>query len=292
MLLHNWMVKYTPQTAWIENKGVFVWLSLYAGILGGGAYLAALVFDSYWGMFISWLIIVIIKGGLHIVHAERPSRLWMMVLKPKTSWISRGLIITLSLAVIGAVQLAFSYWMPGSAGEIVFKVLTGIAAFGVILYAGLALSNMPGIPFWNSAALPIQFIIWGILSGVAMVMVLNSVNWVANFRILITGNLMLLIAALITLVLFFWTTYILQSASKESVREILRGRFAILFWTGAIVIGLLLPLVISALLFFTRYTPALSLTIINFICELIGGLSLTYCIMKAGYYKPLLIVRI
>ncbi|MBN1366545.1 MAG: polysulfide reductase NrfD [Dehalococcoidales bacterium] len=292
MQLHNWMVKYTPQTVWIQNKGIFVWLSLYAGILGGGAYLVALVFDSHWGMFISWLIIVFIKGGLHIAHAERPSKLWMMVLKPKTSWISRGLIITLALAVAGATQLAFSFWLPGTVGDIFFKVLTGFAAFGVILYAGLALSNIPGIPFWNSAALPILFILWGLLCGFGLVMVINSVGWVAHFRTLITGNLILLIVLIITQVLFLWTTRALQSAGKESAREILQGKYAVLFWVGVIAIGLALPLIISAIIFITFQTPSPLLTVIIFISALVGSLSATYCIMKAGYYRPLFIARV
>jgi len=78
-------------------------------------------------MFISWLIIVVIKGGLHIAHAEKVSRLWMMILKPKKSWISRGLIITALLALFGAVQLALSFWMPGTSLELIFKVVTGVA---------------------------------------------------------------------------------------------------------------------------------------------------------------------
>jgi formate-dependent nitrite reductase membrane component NrfD len=292
MQLHNWMVKYTPQTGWIENKGALVWLSLHAGVVGGGAYLVSLIFNSLWGMFISWLIIVVIKGGLHIAHAEKPSRLWRMVLKPKTSWISRGLIITILLAIVGAAQLAFSYWLPGTAGEILFKVLAGVIALGVMLYAGLALSDVSGIPLWNSAAVPLQFIIWGILSGSALIMVINSVNTVVDFKIIITSNLIELIAASITLILFFWTANIAQPAAKESSQEILKGRTAPLFWIGVVIIGLVLPLIFSASLLITDYIPAFSLAVIILTCELIGGLSLTYCIMKAGFYRPLIAIRV
>src|SRR4030066_90944 len=122
---YNWMVQYTPQTSWIERRGVVIWLSMYSGILGGGAYLASLFFNSLAGMLISWLIVVFIKGGLHIAHAERPLKLWRIILRPQTSWISRGLILTVAMIVLGAIQLIFSYTMPGTPLETIFKWLAG-----------------------------------------------------------------------------------------------------------------------------------------------------------------------
>jgi len=281
------MVNSTPQAAWIEKKGALVWLSLYAGVLGGGAYLASLVFNSLWGMFISWLIVVIIKGGLHIAHAERFSTLWMMILKPKTSWISRGLIITALLAVLGIIQLAFSFFMPGTAAEIVFKVLAGIAAAGVILYAGLALSDITSIPLWNSATLPLQFIIWGLLNGIALVMVVNSMTEVALSGMLAAGNLILIVAAVFTLLLFFWTG-MSQPVARESALRILRGSLAFLFWAGTVFVGIILPLIITIVLLASGSAPDLMLAVIILICELTGGLSLSFCIMRAGLYRSII----
>jgi formate-dependent nitrite reductase membrane component NrfD len=286
MHLFDWMIKYTPQVAWIDHRGILVWLSLYAGVLGGGVYLASLIFNNLVGMFIGWLIVVVIKGGLHIAHAERIERLWMMVLKPKTSWISRGLIITVSLAVIGVAQLAISFWMPDTTADVVFKVLAGIFSVGIILYAGLALEEMSAVPLWDTIALPLQFLVWGLLSGISLLMVINSVINRNDFGMML-AFMILLVAALIMLILFLWTGAYSQSAVRESIREILKGNLIILFWLGVLVIGLLVPIIISIAML-QGMAILLSISIVLLICELVGGLALSYCIMKAGLYRPLI----
>jgi formate-dependent nitrite reductase membrane component NrfD len=286
MQLHDWMVKYTPQAAWIDRRGMLVWLSLYAGILGGGVYLASLIFNNFAGMFIGWLIVVVIKGGLHIAHAEKISRLWMMVLRPKTSWISRGLIITGLLALFGAIQLAISLWMPDTAAETIFKVLAGMFSVGVILYAGLALGDMASIPLWNTIALPLQFLVWGLLSGISLVMVVNSGANRNDFTMLL-AFLILLVAALVMLMLFLWAGAYSQPAARESVREILRGNLTLPFWLGVVVIGLLIPIIISISML-EGLAPVLSISIVLLVCELAGGLAVSFCIMKAGLYRPLI----
>jgi len=154
---YEWMVTYTPQTAWIERKGVLIWLALYAGILGGGMYFSALCFGSQPGMVLGWLIILIIKSGLHLAHAERPGRLWRMMLRPQTSWISRGLILTVLFIIFGALQIAFALWQTMRGAETLFGVVAGICAFGIIVYMGFTMSCVRGVPFWNSAQLPGSF---------------------------------------------------------------------------------------------------------------------------------------
>jgi formate-dependent nitrite reductase membrane component NrfD len=284
---YQWMVDYTPQTQWIERKGIFIWLSLYAGILGGGFYLVSLYFNNLRGMFISWLVILIIKGGLHIAHAEKPLRLWRMVLRPQSSWISRGLILTILLIGFGAIQLAFSYWLSGTVGEIVFKVLAGIAAFGVITYAGFTMSRVNGIPFWNSALLPALYIVWGILSGLALIMVISLGTAGVDARVLTAGSLLLTTANIILIALYLWTATYAGPTARESVRELTRGFLALAWGIGVVLFGIIIPLIISLLSYFGGGTPVLSLGIVVLVSEIIGGLAFTYSVLKVGVYSPL-----
>jgi formate-dependent nitrite reductase membrane component NrfD len=284
----EWMVQYTPQTAWIERRGILIWLSLYAGILGGGSYLVALFVHNLWGMFISWLTIAVLKSGLHIAHAERPLKLWRMILRPQTSWISRGLIITILLTVFGAIQLAFSYWLPGTAGETAFKVLTGIMAFGIILYAGFIMSYVHGIPFWNSALLPVLFIVWGVLGGLALVMAIGLGAAGADIGAVMAVDLGFLIAAIILIVLYFWTATYAEPTAKQSVRELIRGYPALVLGTGVVLCGIIIPLAISLSSYLIGTMPVPSLAIVMLACEIIGGLAFTYSVLKVGLYSPLI----
>jgi formate-dependent nitrite reductase membrane component NrfD len=289
---YYWMVKYTPQTEWTPRKGTLVWLPMYAGILGGGCYLVSLYFNNLLGMFISWLIILVLKGGLHIAHARRPRKLWRMILRPRTSWISRGLFLLILFVVFGAIQLAFSYWLAGTAGEAVFKVLTGIMAFGIITYAGFTMSYVNGIPFWNSALLPALFILWGILSGLALVMNIGLGVAGVDIRAVVAVSLVLLIAAIILIALYLWTATYTEPAARQSVRELTRGYLALVLGIGVILVGIIIPLVISLLSYFGGNIPAPSLAILVLTGEIIGGLAFTYSVLKVGIYSPLVPARV
>ncbi len=284
-----WMVKYTPQRAWIERRGIIIWLSMYFGILGGGGYLVSLYFNNLAAMFMSWLIVLIIKSGLHVAHTENPMKLWRMFLRPQTSWISRGLILTVSFVILGAVQLALTYWAPGNGAELAFKILAGIAAFGVMIYAGFTLSYVSGIPFWNAAILPMLFIVWGITSGLTMLLVTGSGT--IDIKPVIGGNVIMLAAAIVLIVLYLWTETYAGPANKESVKELTRGLMVVVWGMGVFVIGLIIPLIISVIGFFSgSMSPAANITI--FICQVIGGLAFTYGVLKVGVYSPLIASKI
>ncbi len=286
---YNWMVQCTPQTNWIERRGIIIWLSIFSGILGGGAYFTSLIFNNLGGMFTSWLIVVVIKCGLHLAHAEKPLRLWRMILRPQTSWISRGLILTISLIVLGAVQLALTTWAPGTPVEIAFKMLAGIAAFGVMVYGGFALNYVSGIPFWNTSIMPVLFILWGILLGLAMLLVVDRGS--ANIQVAVAGTSVLTIGILVITTLHLWTETYKGSTARESVKKLIRGYIAPMFFIGTFVIGLVLPLIIILICYFNSSLPSLSLTVVMLVSEVLGGLAFTYCVMKVGLYNPLLAVR-
>ena len=287
---YEWMVKYTPQKVWIERKGLIIWLSMYFGMFGGGAYLVSLYFNNLAGMFISWLIVLVIKSGLHVAHAEKPLKLWRMLLRPQTSWISRGLILTILFIVFSAAQLAFSVGAPGTVGELIFKVLGGIAAFGVMVYAGFVLSYVGGIPFWNVAVLPALFILWGILSGLSLVSIAGLDG--GGVKTAMVAGIVLSAAALVVIGLYLWTETYGGPTAKESVRELTRGSLGVLWGIGVIFIGIMIPLAVSLITYFSGSQFNSSLTILIFLCEMIGGLAFTYGVLKVGVYGPLITTRV
>ena len=105
-------------------------------------------------------------------HAKRPFRLWRMVLKVRTSWISRGMVFTALTALFGAVQIILSYEARGTPVETLFKVLTALAACAVMIYEGFTINYIAGIPFWNSSLLPATLISWAVSGGLSLVSVI------------------------------------------------------------------------------------------------------------------------
>jgi formate-dependent nitrite reductase membrane component NrfD len=279
---YEWMVTYTPQTVWIERKGVLIWLSLYAGMLGGGTYLASLYFGSLPGMILGWLIILLVKSGLHLAHAKRPGRLWRMLLRPQTSWISRGLILTALFILFGALQIAVSILAPRGGGETLFMILGGICAFGIIVYTGFTLSSVGGIPFWNSALLPTLFLLWAVLTGLVVVTAIGG----ARVETAALAILALLVASMFLVVTYLSVAAYGEPVVKESAKAVMKGRMAAVFFIGIILVGTVIPLFTS----FYGYragTLPVSLSLVLVFCTIAGGLSLTYAALKAGLYSPL-----
>jgi formate-dependent nitrite reductase membrane component NrfD len=283
--VHEWMVNYTRQTEWIDRRGIFLWIAFYAGGLGGGLYLVSLLFNSLWGMFISWLIIAVIKGGTHLMYLGKPWRAWRIITRPQTSWLARGFIFVILFVGFGAVQMILSHWLPGSTAEITFKVLAGIMALGVATYTGIILKNVKGVPFWNSLLLPVLFVICGVLGGFGLAVVIALNGGGINLDAAETGSRWLLLANVLLIVIYLWQASRRESIGKQSVLEQIRGESAPVFWTGVVLLGIVIPLAIAISGLIVHIPSALLIAAVT--CEIIGGLALRYCVLKAGAYKPL-----
>jgi formate-dependent nitrite reductase membrane component NrfD len=283
------MINYTRQTEWIDRRGIFLWIAFYAGGLGGGLYLVSLYFNSLWGMFISWLIIAVIKGGAHLIYLGKPLRFWRIITRPNTSWLARGIIFVFMFIIFTAIQLALSRWLPGSAAEIAFKALAGIAALAVTVYTGFVLNTVKSVPFWNSTLLPLLFVLCGILGGfgLSVVIALNGGNIALSAAE--TGSRWLLIINALLIIIYLWTAANREVTGKKSVMEQMRGSLAPVFWIGIVLLGIIIPLAIAFTSLMTGEVSS-ALLIAGVVCEVIGGLSLRYCVLKAGAYKPLVAI--
>jgi formate-dependent nitrite reductase membrane component NrfD len=283
---YEWMAEYTPQTIWIEGKGKTVWLAEASGALGGGLYLVALYFDSFWGMLISWLIITVLKGGFHMAHLGRPTKAWRLALKPRSSWVARGFIFMGLFIGLGAIQLAISRWLPGTGLEVAFKVITAILALLVAAYTGFVLNYINGIPFWNSGLLPLLFVIFGALGGLAVIIIIGLFGSDVDTMAAVSATRVLLIINASLVALYLWSASYMGPAGKLAVKRLIRGRASLSLWFGVVLCGLLIPLGITIPSFFVGqiYTPWL---VIAVVCVMIGALSLNYCLLKGALYSPL-----
>ena len=286
MKLHEWMVKFTAQEEWIEKRGILMWLAEVGGAIGGGLYLVALYFDSTWGMLTGWLVVIILKGGLHFAYLGKPVRFWRIMLRPGTSWLSRGFIFMSLFVIFGAIQLAISFWLPGISAVIIFKVLAGITAFLTVIYTGFVINFVSGIEFWNSALLPVLLVATAILDGFGLMLAFSLSGETASIAVIEDGSRVLLIICALLLIIYLWSARYSGTAGKYAVTALTRGYIAPVFWIGTVAFGILVPVAISLFSFFSGILSA-PLLIAAIIGETIGAFALKYCILKAGIYKPL-----
>jgi formate-dependent nitrite reductase membrane component NrfD len=77
-----------------------------------------------------------------------------------------------------------------------------------------------------------------------------------------------------------------DETGKKSVMDQMRGMAAPAFWIGVIALGIAAPLAVALFRYLSgEMIPAV--LIAGVICEIIGGLSVRYCLLKVGLYKPL-----
>jgi formate-dependent nitrite reductase membrane component NrfD len=259
---------------------------MYTGGLGGGLYLVSLYFNSFTGMFVSLLIVAGLKGGFHFAYLGKPLRFWRILLRPRTSWLARGFIFVIFFAGFAAIQLMLSYWLPGTVWEILFKVLAGLMAIGVILYTGFVLNAVKAVSLWNSPLLPLLFAMCGLLGGFGLSTVIALCGGNVDLCAAETGSRWLLVINAFLIAVYLWRTMQKDETGKKSVMDQMRGIAAPTFWIGVITLGLAAPLAIALFIdLFGEVIPAV--LIAGVICEIIGGLSVRYCLLKAGLYKPL-----
>ena len=282
---YEFMVKYTPQKVWIEGMGVLIAFTFFLGGISGGLYLASLYFNSMPGMFISWLL-ALLMGILDMAHLSKPQRFWKIVLKPKSSWIARGFIFITLFIGCAAIQLALAFWLPGTAAETVFKVLAGILAFGVAIYSGFVVSYVAAIKLWSSAIVPILFVIAGLTGGLAILLITSLGGNPAQIMAVASTMQVMLVAYAITIAVYLWITTYESSAARDLVMRIIRGSIAPLFWIGVVLLGIIIPIAILLSIYFIGGASATPL-ITAVACVIIGGVALRYVILKAGMYSPL-----
>jgi formate-dependent nitrite reductase membrane component NrfD len=308
MVTHEWMIKPMAQEEWIKGKGLMVWLAEVFSALGTGLYLVSLflglreefALTAFWAGILGWVGIAIFKLPLHAFYLGKWYRFWR-AFPPfskawKTSWFARGIVLTMIFLAFGVLQLIMqgliAYGVTTGSGvwaaNYVFMVLAGVFCVMTAVYCGFAMSYCKSVPFWNTGLLPIVFLLMGVADGLALGMATglvtgNHVTEVAESatRIMLIINSMLIVSYLVN------ANY--QSATGElSVRELVRGHVAWVFWIGIVILGIVIPFAISVASYFTGQEAALGLLVFAIVCHTIGAFSLKYGVLKVGIYRPLL----
>ncbi|MGD9160393.1 MAG: polysulfide reductase NrfD [Desulfobacteraceae bacterium] len=303
MVTHEWMVKPMQQTEWIERQGLLVWLSEVFSALGTGLYLIAIFVDNWWGALAGYLIVMLLKLPLHLLYLGKPLRFWR-TMPPfsgawRTSWIARGVVFTVFFSIFGLLQLITSYILgPGDmvagqaqniifAADVILKVIAGIFVVLTGIYCGFMMSYCKSVPFWNTGLLPIVIMNAGIADGLALVMGIGLLAGGVDFHGLEYASRIVLGINAILLGTYLMNASYQSQTAELSVKELLVGRVALVFWLGIVLFGIVLPLAISFISMFTGEATTI-LLVAGIIGHTAGAFALKYCILKVGIYKPIL----
>lgn len=298
MVTHDWMVKPTAQTEWIERRGILVWIAEVFTSLGAGLYLVSLFFDHWWGMLAGWLIIMFLKIPLHLIYFGKPLRFWRTIIPItsawKTSWFTRGINFNIYFGTIVFFQLVVGYIAinvyPGTAWDgwyLGLGIAGGVFAFLVGIYSGFIMSYCKSVPFWNTAILPIIMLLAGVADGFALMLAIGLADASVDITVLETGSRILLSANIIMMAAYVWNATYQSKTARHSAMMLLKGKLALPFWLGVVALGMVIPLAITIpSLYHHELSAGLMITAIAL--HTIGAFALKYILLRAGVYTPLL----
>jgi formate-dependent nitrite reductase membrane component NrfD len=289
---YRYMVDFTFQKQWVERRGLFLLTAIFLGGVGGGLYLVSLLMGLFQGLVIGFLIVLLGKTTAHLLFLGRPARFWRAFVRPQTSWLSRGLIALVYFLIVGALQIAPSLspftWLPWTTDSPVMVGLAALGAFAIITYTGFLMGVVNAIPFWNAPLLPVLFIVYSLLGGVGLTLGLAPTlpQGAVDIAILEGLAVLLLLTAAVIIAAYLWVMYYSSPAARRSAVELIRGRASRTFILGVLVLGLAIPLATGVWGLLSGVPP--EVLVVAAACELAGGFSLRYSLLRAGIYAPMI----
>jgi len=192
------------------------------------------------------LVFLALTTALLVFDLKRPDRFHYILLKAnRTSWLVWGAWILIVYGLVGVVWLAGAH--VGATGLLrVLAIPTLLLAAGSAGYSAFLFGQAEGRDFWQSPLLLPQLLVAALASGAAALLIAGIVAGGdgASLRAL-------LLIFLVTLVLEGMLLFTEFSGAHANVdvaraaRLVTRGALSTRFWGGAVIAGIVVPLVLT-----------------------------------------------
>jgi formate-dependent nitrite reductase membrane component NrfD len=163
-----------------------------------------------------------------------------------------------------------------------FGVLLAAVGLLVTIYSGFLIAAAPGIPFWNTALIPVLWMLSASVCALALAELLIYRDDVAKFTVRAGTTLevaeLIAVLALVNLAMYSGST-----AARTSGWALVYGPLAPAFWGGVMAAGILVPLA-TGLISWRRENKLL--LAVAAILALIGALMLRIVVLQAGVFEP------
>ena len=282
--LQDLLLPYRPQREWIEGRGLLVVIAHFFSGVGAGVWLFSLALDYDAGLIISIVVITVLAGGAHLAFLGRWQRFWRMILRPHSSWISRGLL-GIALFLAGAIP----YVLPGVRDTTFGSAMLVVSIMGMALmlvHKGFVYAISRAIPFWNISLLPFLYVAYALRGGAALLLIAAAAAGdVFDIDLLEAIKLWVVVSSAVLLVLYLALASNAGGAAKRSLQELVAGTLSPAFYAGTIFLGLVIPIALGAV----GATTGLWRGLLAFVglSSLAGDFFVQYCIVKAGIHLPI-----
>ena len=207
-----------------------------------------------------------------------------------TSWMFIGIcllvmqcIATLFVSLVEVRVLFTGTWARTLVEHPLVNGILAACGVAVTIYSGFLLTQAVGVTFWNTALIPVLWIISGLASALGVIELIdlkegNVPQWTHQ------AGLWVELAELFALFSLVHVGYSsVSEAARMGAHALLCGDAALLFWGGAIGCGILVPLAVRL------FIKNRSVAGVAALLAIFGALALRAAVLFAGYYEPTLL---
>ncbi len=287
---------------WTWTIAAFLW---FVGIAGMGSVAYYFVRGKALGITIFASLVI---GLLFVVsHLTRwwnlPIALFNAVMELSfnfQSWMFWGFLI-LSVHLVFALVVLVRHldflhnysifrMIGGIADNNLFLGIFGFIGFMATVYSGFLIAAASGIPFWNTALIPILWVISASVAAVALIELYHVFGW-TDERAASIGMRLGLGLDVMKLLAVFAFLYIAATVGTMGAQYaaglMISGDLAMFTWVGIIGIGILVPMVLAV--FSMRFGESKPVMLISSLSALFGVFMLRATILLAGVWEPLIV---
>ncbi|MGE3276846.1 MAG: NrfD/PsrC family molybdoenzyme membrane anchor subunit [Vicinamibacterales bacterium] len=267
--------------------------SAAATLFGGGRFPAIAVRGA---LAAPWPVAV--GTGLLVFDLGRPLYFWKLLVafEPQSPMWLGTWVLTIFLAVSLPYAALFlpdplRVWRPVAPAAWRRRLAgAGLAvAVAVGIYTGVLLGVLVARPLWNTPLLAQLFLVSGLSSGAAILLLGQWQGRGGEHRALVRADLLLIALELVVIGWMVAEASTSTALARSAFDVLLSGTYAWVFWLGVVGFGLVVPLVLEALEAsggrLAAVRPGLHLVAPALVVA--GGLLLRWVIVYAGQAAPL-----
>ncbi len=193
-----------------------------------------------WSVGIS-LTFLALTGLFLVMDLDRPDRFLNVLLRPQwNSWLVKG---GYTITIFGLLDTIWGIMtlLDMHTGEAVLLWIMAFFAVMLAIYTAFLFAQAKGRDFWQSSTLPLHMLVHSIMAGTAIfILIPHDAYWMTILLPILSGTLIFNLLTMLTELTITHPT----TAAKTVVKMITKGHYKKLFWTGIVLIGNVLPLII------------------------------------------------
>ncbi len=167
----------------------------------------------------------------------------------------------------------------------IIEIIGSIFAVATATYTGVLIAVVNGVPFWNTPLMPLLFLASAISTGLAAAMIVaaiidvNTIKTLSNFAL---GHVIFLSVEALVLMLLVFMSLTRSTEAAASAGMLISGMLSPYFWGLVVMLGLVVPFILSVFEFLEYGQMPKSLVVGADILVLVGGVSIRALIVFSG----------